>query len=130
MIGGLFAGTEEAPGEMELYKGRTYKTYRGMGSVGAMNKGSADRYFQNNLSEDDSKYVPEGVEGRVPYKGPLKNVVYQLCGGLRSSMGYLGAKNIVEMRKSEFMKITSSGMKESHAHDVQIIKEAPNYRVE
>ena len=130
MIGGLFAGTEEAPGEMELYQGRTYKTYRGMGSVGAMNKGSADRYFQNNLSADDSKYVPEGVEGRVPYKGPLKNVVYQLCGGLKSSMGYLGAKNIADMRKAEFVKITSSGMKESHAHDVQIIKEAPNYRVE
>ena len=130
MIGGLFAGTEEAPGEMELYQGRTYKTYRGMGSVGAMNKGSADRYFQNNLSADESKYVPEGVEGRVPYKGPLKNVVYQLCGGLKSSMGYLGAKNIVDMRKAEFVKITSSGMRESHAHDVQIIKEAPNYRVE
>ena len=130
MIGGLFAGTEEAPGEMELYQGRTYKTYRGMGSVGAMNKGSADRYFQNNLSADESKYVPEGVEGRVPYKGPLKNVVYQLCGGLKSSMGYLGAKNIADMRKAEFVKITSSGMKESHAHDVQIIKEAPNYRVE
>ena len=127
MLGGMFAGTEEAPGEIELYQGRSYKSYRGMGSLGAMSQGSADRYFQDKTDSAD-KYVPEGIEGRVPYKGPIVNIIHQLTGGLRSSMGYLGCANIAEMHeKAEFVEITSAGMSESHVHDVQITKEAPNY---
>ncbi|GGY04264.1 IMP dehydrogenase [Paludibacterium paludis] len=130
MLGGMFAGTEEAPGEVELYQGRSYKSYRGMGSLGAMTQGSSDRYFQDNEANAD-KYVPEGIEGRVPYKGPIGQVVHQLTGGLRSSMGYLGCKSIEEMHeKAGFVEITSAGMRESHVHDVQITKEAPNYHVE
>ncbi len=130
MLGGMFAGTEEAPGEVELYQGRSYKSYRGMGSVGAMQKGSSDRYFQDNEGNAD-KLVPEGIEGRVPYKGSVVAVIHQLMGGLRSSMGYVGAPDIDTMRnKAEFVQITGAGMSESHVHDVQITKEAPNYRVE
>jgi IMP dehydrogenase len=130
MLGSMFAGTEEAPGETELFQGRSYKSYRGMGSVGAMQKGSSDRYFQDPQNNAD-KFVPEGVEGRVPYKGPLVNVLHQLKGGLSASMGYLGCKTIDEMRSNaEFVEITSAGIRESHVHDVQITKEAPNYRVE
>ncbi len=130
MLGGLLAGTEEAPGEVELYQGRSYKSYRGMGSLGAMQQGSKDRYFQDTESDAD-KLVPEGIEGRVPYKGTALNVIHQLMGGLRSSMGYLGVSTIEEMhKKAEFVEITSAGVKESHVHDVQIVKEAPNYRVE
>ncbi len=130
MLGGLFAGTEEAPGEIELYQGRSYKSYRGMGSLGAMQKGSSDRYFQDNEANAD-KFVPEGIEGRVPYKGSLLAVIHQLMGGLRSSMGYLGCATIEDMhRKAEFVEITSAGVRESHVHDVQIVKEAPNYRVD
>ncbi|WP_187694815.1 IMP dehydrogenase [Thermovenabulum gondwanense] len=123
MIGGLFAGTEESPGEIEIYKGRSFKVYRGMGSIGAMEEGSKDRYFQ----EDSKKFVPEGVEGRVPYRGPLSEIVYQLVGGLRAGMGYCGARNIEELKKAKFIRITSAGLKESHPHDVYITKEAPNY---
>ena len=130
MLGGLFAGTEEAPGEVELYQGRSYKSYRGMGSLGAMQQGSKDRYFQDNEANAD-KLVPEGIEGRVPYKGSVLNVVHQLIGGVRSSMGYLGCNSIEEMhQKAEFVQITAAGIRESHVHDVQIVKEAPNYRVE
>lgn len=130
MLGGMFAGTEEAPGEVELYQGRSYKSYRGMGSVGAMQKGSSDRYFQESDGNAD-KLVPEGIEGRVPYKGSVVAVIHQLMGGLRASMGYVGAKDIHELRsKAEFVQITSAGMRESHVHDVQITKEAPNYRVD
>ncbi|MEW6292952.1 MAG: IMP dehydrogenase [Pseudomonadota bacterium] len=130
MMGGLFAGTEEAPGETVLYQGRSYKSYRGMGSLGAMQKGSSDRYFQENESNVE-KLVPEGIEGRVPYKGPVTAVIHQLMGGLRSSMGYLGCPTIAEMHdKAEFVEITSAGIRESHVHDVQITKEAPNYHVE
>jgi IMP dehydrogenase len=130
MLGGLFAGTEEAPGEIELFQGRSYKSYRGMGSLGAMQQGAADRYFQEADSNVD-KLVPEGIEGRVPYKGPVGAVIHQLMGGLRASMGYVGSNGIEEMRsRAEFVEITSSGVRESHVHDVQIIKEAPNYRVE
>ena len=128
MIGGLFAGTEEAPGEVELFQGRSYKSYRGMGSLGAMQEGSKDRYFQMDVSAD--KLVPEGIEGRVPYKGPLSGVVHQLIGGLRSSMGYLGCDNIEAFREeATFVRITNAGVRESHAHDVQITKEAPNYKL-
>ena len=128
MIGSLFAGTEEAPGKVELYQGRSYKSYRGMGSIGAMSEGSGDRYFQEGRATE--KLVPEGIEGRVPYKGPLVNIVHQLLGGVRSSMGYVGCATIAEMRqKPEFAKVTSAGMRESHVHDVSITKEAPNYRV-
>lgn len=130
MIGGLFAGAEEAPGEVILYQGRSYKTYRGMGSVGAMSElnGSSDRYFQEKQTDSLGKYVPEGIEGRVPYKGSLRNVLHQLMGGLRSSMGYLGASTIENLQKTaEFVRITHAGVRESHVHDVQIIKEAPNY---
>ena len=128
MIGGLFAGTEEAPGEVELYQGRSYKSYRGMGSLGAMQEGSKDRYFQMDVSAD--KLVPEGIEGRVPYKGPLSGVIHQLIGGLRSSMGYLGCDNIEQFRKdATFVRITNAGVRESHAHDIQITKEAPNYKL-
>lgn len=129
MIGGVFAGTEEAPGEVELYQGRSYKSYRGMGSLGAMAKGSSDRYFQESENAAD-KLVPEGIEGRVPYKGTLAPIIHQLMGGLRSSMGYVGCKNLEEMRnKPQFVRITGAGMRESHVHDVSITKEAPNYRV-
>ncbi|MDP1573881.1 MAG: IMP dehydrogenase [Coxiellaceae bacterium] len=128
MIGGLFAGTDEAPGELILYQGRSYKAYRGMGSVGAMSEGSADRYFQEKSDSSLSKYVPEGIEGRVPYKGSLRNVIHQLMGGLRSCMGYLGAPTIADLQKNaEFVRITNAGVRESHVHDVQITKEAPNY---
>ena len=130
MIGGLFAGTEEAPGEVELFQGRSYKSYRGMGSLGAMSQqhGSSDRYFQEN--DEIEKLVPEGIEGRVPYKGPLNAIVHQLMGGVRAAMGYTGCHNLEEMRsKPNFVKLTGAGMKESHAHDVTITKEPPNYRV-
>ena len=128
MIGSLFAGTEESPGEVELYQGRTYKSYRGMGSLGAMQMGSSDRYFQDQ--QDADKLVPEGIEGRVPYKGPLTQVVHQLLGGLRSSMGYTGCCTMDEMRtKPSFVRVTAAGIKESHAHDVSITKEAPNYKL-
>src|SRR5688572_11730767 len=131
MIGSLFAGTEESPGETELYQGRSYKAYRGMGSLGAMQEGSADRYFQENDELDTDKLVPEGVEGRVPYKGGLVPLVKQLMGGVRASMGYLGCRTIEDVRKkAEFVEITSAGVRESHVHDVQITKEAPNYRIE
>ncbi|MDX8385296.1 MAG: IMP dehydrogenase, partial [Gallionella sp.] len=130
MLGGLFAGTEEAPGEIELFQGRSYKTYRGMGSLGAMQQGSSDRYFQDGETNQD-KLVPEGVEGRVPFKGSVLAVIHQLMGGLRASMGYLGCANIDSMHeKAEFVEITSSGIRESHVHDVQITKEAPNYHVD
>tara|TARA_B100000035_G_scaffold79888_1_gene66925 strand:- start:31873 stop:33402 length:1530 start_codon:yes stop_codon:yes gene_type:complete len=130
MLGGMFAGTEEAPGEVELYQGRSYKSYRGMGSIGAMQKGSSDRYFQDSENNAE-KLVPEGIEGRVPFKGSVVNVIHQLMGGLRASMGYVGADSIKSMHtKSNFVHITNAGMKESHVHDVQITKEAPNYRVE
>jgi len=126
MLGSLFAGTEESPGEIEIYQGRSYKVYRGMGSLGAMKEGSSDRYFQ----EDVTKFVPEGVEGRVPYKGPLKETVYQLVGGLRAGMGYCGVRNIEELRtKTKFIKITQAGLTESHPHDIIITKEAPNYNL-
>jgi IMP dehydrogenase len=128
MIGGLFAGTEEAPGEVELFQGRSYKSYRGMGSLGAMAEGSRDRYFQMDVSAD--KLVPEGIEGRVPYKGPLSGVIHQLIGGLRSSMGYMGCDTIERFREeAKFVRITNAGVRESHAHDVQITKEAPNYKL-
>lgn len=128
MIGGLFAGTEEAPGEVELFQGRSYKSYRGMGSLGAMEKGSKDRYFQD--ASDADKLVPEGIEGRVPYRGPLRNVVHQLAGGLRATMGYVGCATIEEMRKKPmFVRVTNAGARESHVHDVQITKEPPNYRM-
>ncbi len=129
MLGGLFAGTEEAPGEIELYQGRSYKSYRGMGSLGAMQQGSSDRYFQEGDSAD--KLVPEGVEGRVPYKGSVVAVIQQLMGGMRASMGYLGCATIDEVRtRAEFVEITHAGVRESHVHDVQITKEAPNYRTD
>ncbi len=130
MLGGLFAGTEEAPGEVELFHGRSYKSYRGMGSLGAMQQGSSDRYFQDHENNQE-KLVPEGVEGRVPYKGSVLAVIHQLMGGLRASMGYLGCPDIATMHaKAEFVQITSAGMRESHVHDVQITKEAPNYHVD
>jgi IMP dehydrogenase len=130
MLGGLFAGTEEAPGEIELFQGRSYKSYRGMGSLGAMQQGAADRYFQE-ADANVEKMVPEGIEGRVPYKGPVAAVIHQLIGGLRASMGYVGANDIEQMReRAEFVEITSAGVRESHVHDVQIVKEAPNYRIE
>ena len=130
MLGGLFAGTEEAPGEIELFQGRSYKSYRGMGSLAAMQQGSSDRYFQDN-EDDQDKLVPEGVEGRVPYKGSVIAVIHQLMGGLRSSMGYMGCADIPTMHtQAEFVEITSAGIRESHVHDVQITKEAPNYHVD
>jgi len=130
MLGGLFAGTEEAPGEIELFQGRSYKSYRGMGSVGAMQKGSSDRYFQDNEGNAD-KLVPEGIEGRVPYKGSVLAVIHQLMGGLRSAMGYVGCPSIDQMRsQAQFVEITAAGIRESHVHDVQITKEAPNYHVD
>jgi IMP dehydrogenase len=133
MMGGMFAGTEEAPGEIVLFQGRSYKSYRGMGSIGAMQQGSADRYFQDNTGANPNadKLVPEGVEGRVPYKGSMVSIVFQMAGGLRASMGYCGCASIDDMRdKAEFVEITSAGIRESHVHDVQITKEAPNYRME
>ncbi len=130
MLGSMFAGTEEAPGEVELYQGRSYKSYRGMGSVPAMAEGSSDRYFQDSSNAAD-KLVPEGIEGRVPFKGPLTNIIHQMLGGIRSSMGYIGCGTIAEMgEKAEFVKVSSAGMRESHVHDVIITKEAPNYRVD
>ena len=130
MLGSLFAGSEEAPGDIELFQGRSYKSYRGMGSIGAMQKGSSDRYFQDAENNAD-KLVPEGVEGRIPYKGPVTAILTQLTGGLRASMGYTGCRTIDEMRgRAEFVEITSAGMRESHVHDVQITKEAPNYHIE
>ncbi|MCD6580968.1 MAG: IMP dehydrogenase [Desulfuromusa sp.] len=129
MIGSLFAGTEESPGETILYQGRTYKSYRGMGSLGAMKQGSKDRYFQGN--EEDTKLVPEGIEGRVPYRGPLSENIHQLIGGLRSGMGYTGCRTIKELQQNgEFVRITNAGLRESHVHDVIITQEAPNYRME
>ena len=132
MLGSLFAGTEEAPGETELYQGRSYKSYRGMGSLGAMQEGSSDRYFQDAEGEGAAeRLVPQGIEGRVPYKGALSAVIHQLMGGLRAAMGYCGCATIDELRtRAEFVEITSAGIRESHVHDVQIVKEAPNYRVE
>jgi IMP dehydrogenase len=133
MMGGMFAGTEEAPGEVILYQGRSYKSYRGMGSIGAMQQGSADRYFQetNSTNPNADKLVPEGIEGRVPYKGSMISIVYQMAGGLRASMGYCGCKSIEEMKsQAEFVEITVAGMRESHVHDVQITKESPNYRAD
>ena len=130
MIGSLFAGTEESPGDVFYYQGRSYKSYRGMGSIGAMSRGSADRYFQEEIN-DSLKLVPEGIEGRVPYKGPVRAVIHQLIGGLKASMGYVGAKNISELKKkAKFVKITNSGLKESHVHDIQITKQSPNYPFE
>jgi len=132
MLGSLFAGTEEAPGETELYQGRSYKSYRGMGSLGAMQQGSSDRYFQDAEGEGAAeRLVPQGIEGRVPYKGALSAVIHQLMGGLRAAMGYCGCPTIDDFRtRAEFVEITSAGIRESHVHDVQIVKEAPNYRVE
>ena len=130
MIGSMFAGTEESPGDVELFQGRSYKSYRGMGSIGAMQQGSSDRYFQEMTAEAE-KLVPEGIEGRVPYKGSLVAIVHQLMGGVRASMGYTGCANIEEMRtKPKFVRVTSAGMRESHVHDVTITREAPNYRME
>ena len=129
MIGSLFAGTDESPGETVLYQGRSYKIYRGMGSIEAMKSGSKDRYFQDDV-EADIKLVPEGIEGRVPYKGPISSSIYQLLGGLRAGMGYLGCRNLKELKqKSRFTRITNAGLRESHVHDVIITKEAPNYSV-
>ncbi len=129
MLGSMFAGTEEAPGEIELYQGRSYKSYRGMGSLGAMQSGSSDRYFQEEAAAD--KLVPEGIEGRVPYRGPLRTIVHQLVGGLRASMGYCGCADIEAMRKRpQFVRVTNAGTREAHVHDVQITKEAPNYRLD
>jgi IMP dehydrogenase len=130
MLGSLFAGSEEAPGEIELYQGRSYKAYRGMGSLGAMQKGSSDRYFQDAENNAD-KLVPEGVEGRIPYKGPATAIIGQLVGGVRASMGYTGCRTVDEVHaKAQFVEITSAGMRESHVHDVQITKEAPNYHID
>ena len=129
MVGSLLAGTDESPGEIELYQGRAFKAYRGMGSVGAMRHGSKDRYFQRDV--DEAKLVPEGIEGRVPYKGPVSETVHQLVGGLRAGMGYCGCANIATMQTdAQFVQVTTAGLREAHVHDVQITKEAPNYRVE
>ncbi|MCH9705669.1 MAG: IMP dehydrogenase [Proteobacteria bacterium] len=128
MVGGMLAGTEETPGEIELYQGRAYKRYRGMGSVAAMRRGSSERYFQDN--NNVSKMVPEGVEGRVPFKGKVNDVLHQLVGGLRASMGYVGAPDIPALQKAKLLRITNAGMRESHVHDVEITREAPNYQVE
>jgi IMP dehydrogenase len=127
MVGSLLAGTDETPGEVFLWQGRSYKAYRGMGSVGAMARGSADRYFQQDI-KDTLKLVPEGIEGQVPYKGPVANVLHQLAGGLRAAMGYVGAKDIQDFHaKAEFVRITGAGLRESHVHDVTITRESPNY---
>jgi IMP dehydrogenase len=133
MMGGMFAGTEEAPGEVILFQGRSYKSYRGMGSIGAMQQGSADRYFQESGSGNPNadKLVPEGIEGRVPYKGSVVTIIYQMAGGLRAAMGYCGCASIEDLhQKAEFVEITAAGIRESHVHDVQITKEAPNYRAD
>jgi IMP dehydrogenase len=136
MMGSMFAGTEEAPGETILYQGRTYKSYRGMGSMGAMQQGSADRYFQDidkdsGNNPNTAKLVPEGIEGQVPYKGTVVSILFQMAGGLRASMHYCGCASIDEMQqRAEFVEITTAGIRESHVHDVQITKEAPNYRME
>ncbi|HRL22733.1 MAG TPA: IMP dehydrogenase, partial [Alcaligenes sp.] len=130
MMGGMFAGTEEAPGEVVLFQGRSYKSYRGMGSLGAMVDGSADRYFQDPSNNAD-KLVPEGIEGRVPYKGSVIAIIYQLIGGIRASMGYCGCNSIADLHaNAQFVEITAAGVRESHVHDVQITKEAPNYRAD
>jgi IMP dehydrogenase len=130
MIGSLMAGTEESPGETFLYQGRSYKAYRGMGSIGAMKEGSSDRYFQEGIT-DSGKLVPEGIEGMVPYRGPLAAIIHQLIGGLRAGMGYLGCANFEDLRsKPRMIRITSAGLKESHVHDVIITKESPNYQVD
>jgi len=130
MMGSAFAGTDEAPGEIILYQGRSYKSYRGMGSVGAMVKGSAERYFQGNVTESN-KLVPEGIEGRVPYKGPVGNVIHQMIGGLKAAMGYTGNGTIADMKSNaKFVRMTGAGFKESHAHNITITREAPNYRTE
>ncbi len=130
MMGSMFAGTEESPGEVFLYQGRTYKSYRGMGSLGAMARGSADRYFQQEV-RDTLKLVPEGVEGRVPYKGPISNVIHQLIGGLRAGMGYTGSATIPDLQtRAQFRRITGAGLRESHVHDIAITREPPNYRNE
>ncbi|MDX1765224.1 MAG: IMP dehydrogenase, partial [bacterium] len=130
MMGGMLAGVQESPGETVLFQGRSYKVYRGMGSLGAMSAGSKDRYFQEH-EQVEKKLVPEGIEGRVPYKGPLADTIYQLVGGLRSGMGYCGCGSIKELHeKGEFIRITNAGLRESHVHDVVITKEAPNYRME
>ena len=127
MVGSLLAGTAEAPGETFLYQGRSYKSYRGMGSVGAMARGSADRYFQQDI-KDNLKLVPEGIEGQVPYKGPVSTVLHQLAGGLRAAMGYVGAKDLSDFHaKAHFVRISSAGLRESHVHDVTITRESPNY---
>jgi IMP dehydrogenase len=126
MVGSMFAGVEESPGETIIYEGRKFKQYRGMGSIGAMQQGSSDRYFQD-VEEGIKKLVPEGIEGRVPFKGHLSEVITQYVGGLRAGMGYCGAKNIQELQKAQFIRITHAGIRESHAHDVAITKEAPNY---
>ena len=127
MVGSLLAGTDETPGEVFLWQGRSYKAYRGMGSVGAMARGSADRYFQQDI-KDTLKLVPEGIEGQVPYKGPVGNVMHQLAGGLRAAMGYVGARNLAEFHdKAQFVRITGAGLRESHVHDVTITRESPNY---
>ena len=131
MLGGMFAGTEESPGEIELYQSRTYKSYRGMGSIGAMAQrdGSSDRYFQERGATPD-KLVPEGIEGRVPYKGPINTIIHQLTGGLRAAMGYTGCETIAELHETaEFVQVTHAGIRESHVHDVSIAKQAPNYQV-
>jgi IMP dehydrogenase len=128
MVGSLFAGTDEAPGEVFLYQGRSYKSYRGMGSIGAMARGSADRYFQQDI-KDQLKLVPEGIEGQVAYRGPVAAVVHQLVGGLRAGMGYAGSPDIAELQRcAKFRRITGAGLRESHVHDVSITREAPNYR--
>jgi IMP dehydrogenase len=130
MIGSMFAGTDESPGEMVIYQGKSYKMYRGMGSLGAMAQGSKDRYFQGDV-EDGGKLVPEGIEGRVAYKGPLANTLYQVMGGIRSAMGYVGAATIRDLQeRARFRQITSAGLKESHVHDVYITREAPNYKLD
>jgi IMP dehydrogenase len=130
MIGSLLAGTEESPGETVLFQGRQYKVYRGMGSIEAMKEGSRDRYFQE-VTEEESKLVPEGIVGRVPYRGPLADTIYQLIGGLKAGMGYVGASSIAELQaKAKFLKITAAGLREGHVHDVIITKEAPNYQLE
>jgi IMP dehydrogenase len=126
MIGSLFAGVEESPGEMIIYEGRKFKSYRGMGSIEAMQKGSSDRYFQDDAT-DVGKLVPEGISGRVPYKGTLQEVMYQMIGGLRAGMGYCGAESIPDLAKAHFMRITNSGIREGHPHDIMITREAPNY---
>jgi IMP dehydrogenase len=127
MVGSLLAGTDEAPGEVFIYQGRSYKAYRGMGSVAAMARGSADRYFQQDI-KDHLKLVPEGIEGQVPYKGPAANVLHQLTGGLRAAMGYVGAHTVAELHeKAEFLRISTAGLRESHVHDVTVVRESPNY---